>query len=52
MQGFMYQRSRRLLKGILYGEILKVNRIVLTDFQHKQLYPFSFSASGLLLKYF
>ena len=40
MQGFKYQRSCRLLKGILYVEVLRVNRIVLTDFQHKQLYPF------------
>ena len=40
MQGFKYQRSYRLLKGILYGEVLKVNCIVLTDFQHKQLYRF------------
>ena len=40
MQGFKYQRSCRLLKVILYGEVLKVNRTVLTDFQHKKLYPF------------
>ena len=28
-------RSCRLLKEIFYGEVLKVNRIVFTDFQHK-----------------
>ena len=28
------------IERILYVEVLTVNRIVLTDFQHKQLYRF------------